>query len=437
MSYPRTLKDRLFLLCWNGLWHLLVPVVLVYLWRRGRKEPEYFKHMAERFGGGQRVPNGAIWIHAVSLGETRAVSPLVRALIDRGEVVLLTHITAAGRAESARLFANEIANGQLHVRWCPMELSWAVKRFIRRHQPKFGLIMEIEIWPQMIAAANRLKLPLIMAQAQYPDKSFDRDQKGIGRLRSAAVQGFDLILAKSDRHADRFRHFGAHDVRRMGELKFEQDIPEWQLTAADRLRKDLKLGSRPVICLASTAPDEDPMLIPVLQDLKSSDQNPFFVYVPRHPKDFKTTHDALKNAGFNMLHRSKDFDETLQLIGDVPAHCDGLFGDSLGEINFYYQLADTVFVGDSFNGEGSHNIIEPLRLNNPVVVGPSIWGIEYPALEAMEAGVLTKLADPQELVAHWTGRLSTTPQQIDAFLSDHGGAIERAIGHLIDFGVLD
>ena len=126
--------------------------------------------------------------------------------------------------------------------------------------------MEIELWPQMIAQAKRLGVPLIMAQAQYPDKSFARDQKGFGRIRARSIQGFDLILAKSQRHAERFRHFGAKNVRVTGELRFEQTIPQTQLDAAGALLETID-PKRLRICLASTAPDEDPMLIPVVQEL--------------------------------------------------------------------------------------------------------------------------------------------------------------------------
>ena len=423
---------RVILALWALLWHLGLPLVVGYLSLRGVKEPLYIKHLNERFGFGPPVPHGAIWIHAVSLGETRAAGPLVTALLDRGETIVITNITAAGRAEAQKLFAGPIADGRVFLRWCPMELPWAIRRFLRHARPKFGMIMEIELWPQLIAQTKRMGVPLVMAQAQYPDKSFARDQKSWGRLRARSVAMFDMILAKSDRHGDRFRHFGGGDVRVTGELRFEQPIPQNHLDAAQALLGQID-PARPRLCLASTAPDEDAMLIPVVTALRdravaAGAPKPFFIYVPRHPKDFAKTAARLAAAGLDMVHRSTALDADLAAHAPLPPECDGMFGDSLGEIYFYYALAQRVFVGDSFNDEGSHNIIEPLRLMNPVAVGPSIWGIEYPGLEALTAKVLTKLDTPDDLTTHWAAPMGDDQTaMITGFLAQHGAATDRII----------
>jgi len=440
MGYPKRLIDRLALFGWDMLWLICLPLVLLYLWHRGRKEPLYRQHLRERFGFGLAVPAGAIWVHAVSLGEMRAARPLIDALLQRGEHVLITNITAAGRAETYALFADAIAAGHLHVRWCPAEYVWATRRFFKRNQPKFGMIMEIELWPRLIASANYAGVPMVLAQAQYPDKSFARDQRGL-KLRAQLVHGFSLILAKSEHHVERFRHFGATNVQVMGELRFEQPIPPAHLQAAAKLRAMIN-PARPIFCLASTGPDEDPLLIPVVTQLRRAAVDfgrplPFFVYVPRHPKNFLDTAKLLQTNGLKMLQRSNDLDENLHLTTEMPDDLDGLFGDSLGEINFYFALADHVFIGDTFNDEGSHNIIEPLSVGKPVVVGPSIWGIEYPAIEAIEAGVLTKVQTPDELFEYWNALTITGENpMIRAFLDQHGGATAKAVEHLRSAGLL-
>ncbi len=440
MGYPKGAINRLALLIWQLIWHALLPVLLFYVWKRSRKEPLYIENLTQRFGGGAAVPAGAIWVHAVSLGEVRAARPLIEALLARGERILLTNMTAAGRKESRALFADAIKARQMHLCWTPIELFWATGRFFKKHQPKFGIILEIELWPQLMASANRTGIPMVMAQAQYPDKSFARDRGGL-QLRGQIVTGFDLILAKSERHAKRFAHFGARDIRLMGDLRFELPIPPAHLSAGATFRRMID-ANRPVFCLASTAPDEDDLLIPVLQDLRQAAiatgrPKPFFVYVPRHPKDFAATAAKLQAAGLQMLHRSRDFDHDLALNRPLPDDLDGLFGDSLGEINFYFALADAVFIGDSFNDEGSHNIIEPLRLSKPVLVGPSIWGIEYPALEALEAGVLTKVETVQQMQAHWLAFDGQEDRaRIERFMAQHGGATAKAIGHLQDVGLI-
>jgi 3-deoxy-D-manno-octulosonic-acid transferase len=437
--YPARLIDRLALLLWDIAWHAGLPLVLLYLWHRGRKEPLYRQHMSERFGGGVPVPKGAIWIHGVSLGEMRAARPLIDALLKRGEQVLITNITAAGRAETLKLFADAIAQGQLHVRWCPAEYAWAIRRFLAKHNPLLGMILEIELWLRLIASCQAKDVPLVQAQAQYPDKSFVRDTIGL-QVRAHVVRAFDLVMAKSGRHAERFRQLGAQNVQVMGELRFEQPIPPAHLQAAKTLRAQIA-PERPVFCLASTAPDEDVLLVPVLRKLQDAAEQagkprPFIVYVPRHPKDFATTGERLQAAGLNMLKRSTGLDDTLTPKAPVPDDLDGLFGDSLGEINFYFALSDRVFIGDSFNDEGSHNIIEPLSLGKPVVVGPSIWGIEYPALEALEAGVLEKLQTPDQLFDHWNRETGATGKQIRDFLAQHGGATQKALHHLTKAGLL-
>lgn len=161
----------LFLRLWSLLWHLGLPVVLIYLWKRGRKDPLYARHLAERFGRyPQRLP-GAIWVHAVSLGEMRSAVPLIRALLDRGETVVVTHFTPAGRRATEAAFASEIAAGHLAAVWVPFELAWCYRRFFRTFRPKLGLVMEVEIWPRMVFAARDAGVPLFMCNAGYPSKS--------------------------------------------------------------------------------------------------------------------------------------------------------------------------------------------------------------------------------------------------------------------------
>jgi 3-deoxy-D-manno-octulosonic-acid transferase len=160
----------LFLRLWSALWHLGLPIVLIYLWKRGRKDPLYRQHLAERFGRYGRGLPGSVWIHAVSLGELRSAVPLIRALLDRGETVVTTHFTPAGRREAERVFAFEIAAGRLVSVWVPLETSWAYAGFFRTFRPKLGLVMEIEIWPRMIFASRRARGAAVHVQCTIPHK---------------------------------------------------------------------------------------------------------------------------------------------------------------------------------------------------------------------------------------------------------------------------
>ena len=434
MTYPKRIIDHIFLFFYSAVWTLGLPAVLTYLWHRGRKEPLYFSALSERFGGGSVPFHGAAWIHAVSLGELRAAQPLISALLGAGEKILLTTMTAAGRTAAIQKFDVQINDGQLHVTWVPIDAPWIVRRFLRRHEPKFGMILEIELWPGLMAGAKIYKIPMIMAQAQYPIRSFLRD-KPWPALRRHLVQGFALIMAKSTTHAARFQDCGAPNVAVMGELRFDLPVPPAHLAAAKALR--VRLAGRPVYCFASTHPQEDPLLEPVLKGLKDSGKNPFFIYVPRHPSEFNGTWDTLENAGFKLLRRSRDFASDLACDVESFSGYDGIFGDSMGEINFYFELSDHVFMGDSFIDEGSHNIIEPLRLLKTVAVGPSVWGIEYPATEALEASILTRHTTPKALLDHWLADTSTDKSvRIAKFIVEHGGATQRAMALLKAHGFL-
>ena len=244
----------LFLRLWSLLWHLGLPFLLVYLWRRGQKDALYTRHIGERLGRYPVTLPGAIWVHAVSLGEMRSAVPLIRALLDRGETVVTTHFTPAGRREAERVFAVEIATGKLAAVWVPFETSWAFAGFFRAFRPKLGLVMEIEIWPRMIFAAKAAGVPLYMCNAQYPTKSMARDARS--GLRHHLMRGFAGALVKSDLQAQRFASVGVQRITVTGELRFDQPIPDAHLAAARALRPVLA-GTRRVIAFASvTEPEE-------------------------------------------------------------------------------------------------------------------------------------------------------------------------------------
>ena len=230
-----SLALRLFLLAWSALWTLGLPVVLLYLWRRGRKDPAYLAALPERFGRYARPMPGAIWVHAVSLGEMRSAVPLIRGLLAAGHQVVTTHFTPAGRAEALRAFGPEIALGQLQAVWVPLETRWAFAGFFRAFGPAYGLVMEIEIWPRMVFAARRAQVPLFMCNAQYPADSLARDSRGL-RLRQQVMQGFAGALVKSDLQAARFAGVGVRNIAVTGELRFDQPVPQAQVTAGQAAR---------------------------------------------------------------------------------------------------------------------------------------------------------------------------------------------------------
>ena len=395
----RPLGLRLAYLAYQGLLHLLlVPVLGLFLWR-SRKEPLYRASLGQRFGRAPKIAPGAVWVFAASLGETRAVSPLVRALLDAGHRVLLTHSAPAGLSEGARLFQRDIDSGRLVQAYAPLDLFWAVRLFLRGTRPAVGLVVESEIWPGMLFEAERAAVPMIQVNGNYAERSFRRDQRRWGGLRLQLFRGFRHVLTKSEAHRARYLGTGlpASRVHLVGELKFDQASDPAQAAAADRLMRDWPKARKTLLIASSVADEEDALLHLVADLLRDAPLTPapLIVWVPRSPQRFDAVAQALVQAGYRVARRSDCLDA--DLAGAVPAECEVLVGDSLGEMNFYCQLADLVFVGASLNGHGGHNIIEPLALGRPVVMGPSIFGISFPAHEAEAAGAFESLPDAAAL----------------------------------------
>ncbi len=423
----------LFLRLWSLLWHLGLPVVLVYLWRRGRKDRLYSQHLAERFGRYRQPLPGAIWVHAVSLGEMRSAVPLIRALLDRGETVVTTHFTPAGRREAERAFAAEIASRLLVAVWVPFETAWAYRGFFRAFRPRAGLVMEIEIWPRMIFAARRAGVPLFMCNAQYPTKSMDRDAKLT--LRHDLMRGYAGAFVKSDLQARRFASVGVRNIAVTGELRFDQPIPPALTAAADALRPHLA-GDRPVITFASAVEGEDDLYLDAITTALAHPSRPFVVYVPRKPERFDEVAGMLAARGFRALRRSQALDAALaaptlpfpRSVQGLPP--DVLLGDSLGEMYFYIALADRVVTGGGFTPHGAHNIIEPLALKRSVIVGPQIHTIEFPAVEAIAAGVCLRVETPAALAAALTDWPGPQRGEIETFFAAHAGATTKTLAAL-------
>ena len=434
-------KMRIALLLYTGLWFILLPVVIAYIYWRARRDPRYSKHLRERFGNYPTTCRNAVWVHAVSLGEMRAAAPLIRALIDQGETVVTTHFTPAGREAAQNMFAAECDTGQLVPIYVPLEFDWIYRRFFNAFTPKYGLVMEIEMWPRMIASAKRHGVPLFMCNGHYPEKSFQRDKKRAG-LRGQLVTGFTGLLIKSVPDAERFKAFGARNVMVTGELRFDQIIPPNLTSSAYTLfQSQPKIGDHAVVTITSAVEGEDELYIEAIHRIQkdyaaTNRPAPLFIYVPRAPERFAHVGQLLERAGLSVIRRSTAFDQDLAPQGKFDlAQADVLLGDSLGEMYFYLSLADFVVVGGGFIPSGAHNVIEPLALKKTVLVGPYIWTIEYPALEAIEAGVLTKVDSIEEL-ADGIGKLSKgdahTIRTNAAFYEEHTGAVQRSLEAIND-----
>ena len=436
---------RIAIVLYQVLWVVLLPVYLVFLWHRGKREPLYRQFWSERWGIVRTPLNNPIWVHSASMGEIRGAAPLVRALLAAGYPVLVTTLTPAGRVAAQQLLATDIAQGRAQVAYLPFELSGSVKRFIRHVQPRCAMMTEIDTWPVLLTTIRRMQVPLCMANAQYPQKSIERDLQSWGGFRAKLFPAYQLVMCKSETHAQRFRQVGCTHVEVVGETRFDLPVSTSQIAAAAHWVQQwqLGLGQRPVVAFASAITGEDEQFIDAMELIQhglaaAGHAKPLFVYVPRSPQRFDAVHDLLTHAGLKTLRRSQTFDAAWALQGPVNIEeTDVLLGDSLGEMYFYLALSQAVVVGASFVPLGAHNVIEPLALKKPVMVGPSIWGIEYPGVEAMAAGVLQQHMDipslSQALVHLLTapGAYAQAMAGAERFYAEHAGSTPKHMAVLV------
>lgn len=427
-SAPELWRLRGVYVLYQALLHLLLPVALIVLALRTRKEPLYGAQWWNRFGLLGPRTQGRVFIFAASLGETRAVTPLVQALLERGETILMTHASASGLSETRRAFARELADGRVVAGYVPFDLFWAVSLFYARHRPKLGLVMEAELWPAMLVQAARRGLPMVQINGNYTERGFIRDSTKYGGVRLLFWRLYQRILTKSPERAARYVAAGMPEglVHMVGELKFDQRQKPEQIAAAQALL-DAHPPVGPVFGIASSIEGEEAALLSVVQALRAGvSPPPRVVWVPRSPQRFAAVPSVLTAAGLTTDSRSRRLDAGLRARQGF-VWPDVLVGDSIGEMDFYYSLCDLVFVGATLYPMGGHNIIEPLALHKPVVTGPSIHGILFPALEAIDEGAMRKYPDEnalaQDLVA-----LFSDPARLQAFAARTGGFNDRYLG---------
>jgi 3-deoxy-D-manno-octulosonic-acid transferase len=402
-----------------------MPLVLCFLVYRSKQEPAYAEKLLERYGIGQTRKGSWVWIHAVSLGEFRSAIPLVDKLLERGERVIITHFTPAGRAASEKYYAAQISSGCVLVHWVPFDYRLAFKRFFSNFKIKYGLVMEVEFWPGMISSARAFNVPLFLCNGQYPNKSFERDTRRYFSSRDI-VPLLSGVLVKSHQMAVPFQKLGVKKISVTGEMRFDQPLNENQVVAGIRLKEII--SHRPVVTIASAVKGEENLFFEAAMKLVQRNPLAIIVYVPRKPEEFETIAGHLKSLGVAFQRRSEILDGSLNLIEKL--HANFILGDSLGEMNFYISLADQVVVGGGYVKQGSHNIIEPILLDKPTIVGPNIWTIEFPAVEAINAGVV-KLIKPKDLAGELLELSNYQPAS--EFVSKMQGSTENTLTAISKF----
>ncbi|MBL9051081.1 MAG: glycosyltransferase [Tabrizicola sp.] len=406
--------------------HLLVPVVAVALLWRSRKEPGHLHHLSHRFGLGPVGVPGAIWVYAASLGETRAASPLIRRLRAAGHTVILSHQSPAGLAEGWRLFPED--PGILH-RYVPMDLFWTVRLFLRRARPAALVVLEIELWPAMLIETVRREVPVVMANGNLSDRALRR-RNGLRDHVLRLYRLFTAIFTREAAYRDRYLAVGVDPdrVHVVGELKYDQWIDPAHPAMGRALRSRWP-GAERVLMIASSVEAEEGVLLPMVSRLLAADPGLRLLWVPRSPQRFDAVANMLTAAGIQTARRSTLGPDMSGQMQDAKA----LVGDSIGEMNAYYPMADLVFVGASLVDHGGHNIMEPMALGLPVVMGPSTYGIAFAAEPATRMGAFESLPDATALEARIAALLADRDvlarmaKASRTFAATRTGAAERTV----------
>jgi len=404
------------------LW-LLLPLVFVRLALRARKQPEYLQHLGERFGfypHPASVRERVIWLHAVSVGETRATVSLVARLRAAypDHHILLTHTTPTGRATSEQLYGD----GVLRI-YLPYDYPFAVRRFLRRFRPEIGILMETEIWFNLIHESRAAGVPVLLLNARLSEKSAQGYARFAGLTRGA-LQQLDAIAAQTPDDAVRLIHLGARQVSVMGNLKFDIDPPPATRELGRTLRRQFGAG-RKILLAASTREGEETLLLDAFI-AQSAMKDVLLVIVPRHPQRFDEIAAMLEKRGLSYQRRSTD--------SDVDPNVQVVLGDSMGEMFAYYAAADIACIGGSLLPFGGQNLIEACAVGTPVLIGPHTFNFADAARLAVEAGAALRVKDADELfqaaqaLLKDDSALDEMCQQCVRFVASHRGATDKAMG---------
>lgn len=370
------------------LLYLIQPLIWLRLWLRGRKAPAYRRRWSERYGFcAEKVKPNGIMLHSVSVGETLAAIPLVRALRHRypSLPITVTTMTPTGSERVRSAFGNDV----YHV-YLPYDLPCALKRFFDQVNPKLVIIMETELWPNLITELHRRDIPLVIANARLSERSA-AGYKKIGSLTRRILRRTTLIAAQNQEDGERFIDLGLprSHLAVTGSLKFDISVTPELAARAVALRRQWA-SRRPVWIATSTHEGEEAIILAAHRELLNRFPDLLLILVPRHPERFPTTQALTQSLGFSY---------TLRSSGEVPAaDTQVVIGDTMGELMMLYGIADIAFVGGSLVERGGHNPLEPAAHAIPVLMGPHTFNFKDICLKLSEAGGLITVKDTDSIV---------------------------------------
>ncbi|WP_312462316.1 lipid IV(A) 3-deoxy-D-manno-octulosonic acid transferase [Pantoea endophytica] len=359
---------------YTALLYLIQPLIWLRLWLRGRKAPAYRKRWAERYGycSGKVLPHGIV-LHSVSVGETLAAVPLVRALRHRYPTlpITVTTMTPTGK--------------DVHHVYLPYDLPGSINRFLDTVDPRLVIIMETELWPNIIRILHQRKIPLVIANARLSERSA-KGYKKLGGFMRDLLQRITLIAAQNAEDGDRFLSLGLKrsHLTVTGSLKFDISVTPELAAKAVTLRRQWA-SRRPVWIATSTHEGEEAIVLDAHRRLLQQFPDLLLILVPRHPERFKDACDLTQKRGFSFILRSS---------GEIPSSSTQVvIGDTMGELMMLYGIADLAFVGGSLVERGGHNPLEPAAHAIPVLMGPHIWNFKDICAKLQQAEGLITVTD--------------------------------------------
>lgn len=423
---PLSLRHRLMRALYTLTMYLVTPVIIYRLAARGLRLRGYFSRWLERFGYFQPpAGEGAVWVHAVSVGEVNAASPLVDALRQRfaGRTMVVTTVTPTGSDRVRQLWGDNV----FHV-YLPYDLPAAVRRFLARVRPAIAVIMETEIWPNLYFECDRRGIPIVLANARLSEKSL----RGYGPARplaSEAAQRVRMVAAQSQADAERFRSLGVRDdhLEIVGNLKFDLRLPEG-IESEAQSRRGIWGAQRPVWFAASTHEGEEWPVIEAHARILRRFPDALLLVAPRHPERFRPMAQLCRGHGFSTATRSEN-----QLPG-AGIQC--FVVDTLGELVPFLACADVAFVGGSLDPIGGHNVLEPGALGVPVLVGPHTFNFAEVTDLMLERGAALRVQDASGLAAAVqqlftdVARRQQMGEAAREAVASARGAVQRTLRHI-------
>jgi 3-deoxy-D-manno-octulosonic-acid transferase len=409
---------------YTWLLRVLLPLIPLRLFWRGFRNRAYWRRIPERFGFIDRLTDASvIWVHAVSVGETRAAGPLIKALFERypEHRVLITTMTPTGSATVKALFGERVAHC-----YVPYDYPSAVQRFLERAHPAIAIIMETELWPNLFHACHARGVPILVSNVRMSERSM-RGYQRVARLARATLRTVRAFAVQTRAEAQRMLTLGASPdaVHVTGSMKFEMRLQASLQEQAEVLRRDWG-ASRPVWIAASTHEGEDEPVLAAHAALKKQFADALLVLVPRHPERFAAVARLCQKAGLRIAQRS-------QYRGPIDAGVDVVLGDTMGELQLFFAAGDCAFIGGSLVATGGHNVLEASAVGKPVVFGPHMFNFSEIAALTLERGAGTQIERPEQLAAAVAEYLSNPVRHAEAgeagrkLVEENRGALERTL----------